>query len=178
MRFLTMIAAAGIALAASVTPAKADVVSVGTNSFHIRHTVPLVVPAERAYTLLTEPRRWWNGEHSYSLNADNFSLDLRPGGCFCERWDGNFVEHMRVVAVTPGESIILEGGLGPLRAAGASGVLVWSLENTGTGSQLVMDFKVTGFVANDAEQWSAAVDYVIGEQAMRFRERAAQLPRR
>ena len=42
------------------------------------------------------------------------TLQMRPGGCFCETLDGGGgIEHMRVTYVQPGERIVLTGSLGP-----------------------------------------------------------------
>ncbi|MCJ8190540.1 ATPase [Sphingomicrobium aestuariivivum] len=177
MRLTPILATAAAALALS-GPAPADVVNTTTNAFHIRHEVPLVVSAERAFDLLARPGDWWNGAHSYSGDAANMRLELKPGGCFCEQWDGNFVKHLEVVGLTRGKEIVMEGGLGPLRYAPASGTMIWKLEDGGTGAILTIDYKVTGFAESDAETWSAAVDSVLGEQAMRFRAAAAAMPRR
>ncbi|WP_265570106.1 ATPase [Sphingomicrobium nitratireducens] len=161
------------------SPAAAKVVSASPNAFHVRHQATLVVPAEEAYALLGQPSQWWNGEHSYSLDAANFYMTLKPGGCFCETMpDGGFVEHMRVIGVEPGKSILLSGPLGPLRTVPASGIMSWSLEPAAGGSKLVFDFKVTGFPAGDGATWAGAVDGVIGEQVKRFRSRVVSKGRR
>ena len=159
------------------TPAAAEVVSSGPNHFHIRHTVPLVTSTARAYELLARPSGWWSDAHTYSGSASNLRLELAPGGCYCERWDGKFVKHMEVVAATPGEQIVLEGGLGPLRFAPASGTMIWSVKSAGNGSEVTIDYKVTGFANGDGAAMAVAVDRVLGAQAERLREAAVALPR-
>ncbi|WP_265564164.1 SRPBCC family protein [Sphingomicrobium arenosum] len=172
---LLSLAAASLALPGA---AHADVINTTTNSFHLRHEIPLVVPAARAFDLLTRPGAWWNGSHSYSGDAANMRLELRPGGCFCEIWDGGAVEHLRVAAVTPGEQIVMTGGLGPLLYAPATGTMIWKVEDGGTGAILTIDYKVTGFAESDAADWASRVDAVLAEQGLRFRTAAAALPRR
>ena len=54
-------------------------------------------PPPHLYAALGEIDRWWNGSHSYSGQAANLSLARQAGGCFCERWGNNSVEHARVV---------------------------------------------------------------------------------
>ena len=59
--------------------------------------------------------QWWSKDHTYSGDAARMSLQLRPGGCFCETLDGGGgIEHMRVTFVQPGERVVLTGSLGPL----------------------------------------------------------------
>lgn len=169
-----LVSAFCIAAAALAAPAGSQVVSSSPNAFHVRHTEPLVTSKEEAWDLLRQPALWWNGEHSYSLDANNFTMDLKPGGCFCERMpDGGFVEHMRVLSFSPGEELVLEGMLGPLRTAPATGVMTFKLEGEGRNSRITLDFKVMGFPEGNGEMWASAVDGVLGEQMQRLRTRAA-----
>ncbi|MBW0144501.1 ATPase [Sphingomicrobium clamense] len=174
-----LVSVAALATAAIAAPAGSEVVSSSANAFHVRHSEPLVATQEDAWNLLRQPALWWNGEHSYSLDAANFYLELKPGGCFCERMpDGGFVEHMRVLSFTPGEELVLEGMLGPLRTIPATGVLVFKLESQGGNSRITSDFKVVGFPEGNGTMWAGAVDGVIGEQMKRLRSRAASKGRR
>ena len=165
---------AALAVSVFATPATSEVVSASPNAFHVRHSEPVVATPQEAWDLLRQPALWWNGEHSYSLDAANFTMDLKPGGCFCERLpEGGFVEHMRVLSYVPGKELVLEGMLGPLRTAPATGVLVFKIESEGPNARVTSDFKVVGFPQGDGEMWAAAVDGVIGEQMKRLRARAA-----
>lgn len=169
-----LVSAFCVAAAFAAAPAGSEVVSASANAFHVRHSEPLVASKAEAWDLLRQPALWWNGEHSYSLDAANFYIDLKPGGCFCERMpDGGFVEHMRVLSYSPGEEIVLEGMLGPLRTIPATGVLVFKLEGEGRNARIHSDFKVVGFPDGDGAMWAQAVDGVIGEQMKRLRARAA-----
>lgn len=165
-----------VAAAALMAPAQAaaDVVSSTPTGFHIRHSVPIAATRAKAFALLTEPRLWWADAHSYSGDAANFRMDVAPGGCFCESWDAGFVKHMEVVAANPGMQIILSGGLGPLRYAPADGTMVWEIVEARDGVRLVIDYKVVGFPASDAQQIAPVVDGVLGDLAARFAARAAQ----
>lgn len=155
-------------------PATAAVVSSSANGFHVRHTVPVVVPADEVYALIGQPQLWWSGEHSYSGDAANFRMELRPGGCFCEALEGGgFVEHMRVAAVIPGKQVILTGSLGPLLYAPAYGTLTLTVDKAGAGAKVTLEYKVSGFVDNDGATMAPLVDKVLGEQLNRFRTRAA-----
>src|SRR5687768_18231554 len=59
------------------------------------------------WAALLRPAGWWNGEHTYSGNPANLSLDPVAGGCFCEAVPGagggpaGQVEHMRVIYLAP-----------------------------------------------------------------------------
>ncbi|NNC47438.1 MAG: ATPase [Sphingomonas sp.] len=174
---IVLFAVAGLAAA---SPASAEIVSQSANTFHVRHEVNLVGSAEDAYRLLGDPSLWWHPDHTYSGDSANMRMDLRPGGSFIERVpekDG-WVEHMEIAQVMPGEMVVMTGGLGPLVFQGASGTMVWTVEEAGAGSKLTVDYQVSGFPQNNATQWAGPVDMVLGEQVRRLRQRAATGGRR
>ena len=153
--------------------AAAEVVSAGPHGFHIRHTVQLVVPQPDAFAAFGNISSWWSGDHTYSGDASNLSLQLRPGGCFCERLPGGGgIEHMRVAYVAPGERVVLTGSLGPLLFEATTGVMDVQVERIAGGSRLTMDYKVAGFAEGGAEKFAPIVDQVLAEQMKRYRESA------
>ena len=162
-----VIALAGLLAA----PASAEVVSAGPHGFHIRHSVQLVVPQQDAFAAFANIEGWWSGDHTYSGDAANLSLQLRPGGCFCERLPGGGgIEHMRVTYVAPGERAVLTGSLGPLLFEATTGVMDVQVERIAGGSRLTMDYKVAGFAEGGAETLAPIVDQVLAAQMKRLRE--------
>ncbi|MBV8120544.1 MAG: hypothetical protein JO081_11490, partial [Alphaproteobacteria bacterium] len=110
--------------------APAEVKSVTSNGFEVVDTTMIQAPAERVYAALGEIGRWWSSAHTYSHDASNLSIDLRAGGCFCERLnDGGLVQHMSVVYAAPGHGLRLRGALGPLQMEGVDGALSWTLKS-------------------------------------------------
>ena len=134
----------------------------------MRQEVAIAGSSADAFALLRRPQDWWSDAHTYSGDAGNFTLDLSPGGCLCETWDGGFVKHLEVVSLRPGSQIVMEGGLGPLRYQPAGGTMVWELIRGKSGLMLAIDYKVTGFPAGNGEALAGAVDGVLAEQAKRF----------
>jgi len=108
----------------AASPAAADVTASAETSFTLTEKVTVAAPVKKVWATLVSPASWWSGAHTWSGHAENLSLAPRPGGCWCEKLgeDGG-VEHMRVVFVVPGETLRLTGGLGPLQAMPATGVL-------------------------------------------------------
>jgi len=156
------------------SPAAAEVVSAGANGFEVRHSVNLVIPQQKAFSAFSEVQNWWSKDHTYSGNAANLSLQLRPGGCFCERLDnGGGIEHLRVTYVQPGERIVLSGSLGPLLYEATSGVMDVKVERIAGGSRITMDYKAAGFAKGGAAELAPIVDKVLGEQMKRLRVYAA-----
>ena len=135
-------------LLGSITPAvHADVLAKSDSGFVSEHRLQLAAPPLSAYQALTdEIHRWWDAKHSYSGEARNFSLDARPGGCFCEALPGGGVEHMRVTHAAPGKRLNLVGGLGPLQELGASGTMSFVLRASETGTQLQYRYVVAGAI--------------------------------
>ena len=167
-----------LALLAS-TPTGAEVVSASANGLEVRQTVNLVVPPEVAWTAFRNVPGWWDPEHTYSGDSANLSLNLTPGGCFCERTPkvGGGVEHMRVVFVEPGKHVVLTGSLGPLLYEATTGVMDIEIKGTGGGSQLTMIYKVAGFANGGADKLAPVVDGVLATQMKRLRAYATSRPR-
>ena len=132
----------------------------------VRHDVKAT--PHRLYEALGEIDKWWNGKHSWSGRASNLSLTKQAGGCFCERWGQNSVEHARVVHAFEERMLRLEGSLGPLQALAASAVLTFSIAPRDGGATLVVTYRVSGSETAGLQQLAAPVDRVIGEQARRL----------
>lgn len=160
------------------SPAAAEVVSASANGFEVRETVNLVVAPRAALAAFGDLPGWWDPAHTYSGKSENLSLDLTPGGCFCERFpDGGGIEHMRVTYVDPSKHLIMTGALGPLLYEATTGVMDIAVKSTAGGSQLVLDYRVAGFAKGGADKLAAGVDQVLGEQMKRFRAYATGRPR-
>ena len=83
-------------LVSIATPAAASVVGAGEHGFEIQNSVNLVIPQEQAFAAFGQVGQWWNKEHTYSGDAARMSLQLRPGGCFCEpHHNGGGIEQKR-----------------------------------------------------------------------------------
>jgi hypothetical protein len=163
---------AGLLLTA--TPASAEVISAGPNGFEVRHSVNLVIPQAKAYSAFSEIQNWWSKDHTYSGDASHLSLQLRPGGCFCERLEGSGgIEHLRVTYVQPGERVVLTGSLGPLLYEATAGVMDIKVERIAGGSRITMDYRAAGFAKGGAAEMAPVVDKVLGEQMRRLRVYAA-----
>ena len=164
-------------LAVASTAAQGEVISSAPTGFHIRQSVQLVVPQERAFQAFERIGSWWSDDHTYSGSASNMRLSAAPGGCFCERLPGGGgVEHMRVAYVAPGERIVLTGSLGPLLYEATSGAMDVKFERIAGGSRVTMDYKVAGFAAANAQELAPLVDQVLAAQMKRFREAARAEP--
>ena len=156
------------------SPASAAVVSAGDNGFEVQNSVNLVVPQADAYAAFGQINQWWNNEHTYSGNAKQMSLQLRPGGCFCEPLDnGGGIEHMRVTFVQPGERVVMTGSLGPLLYEATTGVMDVKFERIAGGSRVTMNYRAAGFAKGGAAAMASLVDQVLADQMKRYRVYAA-----
>jgi hypothetical protein len=156
-----MVLAAVLALSAGVS--RAEVVAQGQAGFTTRNAVEVAASAEKAFAALGEVGRWWNPTHSYSGKAENLSLELKPGACFCEALPGGGVRHAVVALAMPPSTLRLDGALGPLQAEGVSGALTFEIKPKGAGVEVVQTYKVGG-----AAGYAAVVDQVLAEQLRRF----------
>jgi uncharacterized protein YndB with AHSA1/START domain len=160
------------------SPAAAEVVSASANGFEVRQTVNLAIAPNVAFAAFADLPGWWDPAHTYSGKSENLSLDLAPGGCFCERFpDGGGIEHMRVTYVEPDKHLIMTGALGPLLYEATTGVMDVAVKSTAGGSQLILDYRVAGFAKGAGDKLAVAVDQVLGGQMKRFRAYATARPR-
>ncbi|HEY0628178.1 MAG TPA: ATPase [Sphingomicrobium sp.] len=160
------------------TPAAASVVSAGEHGFEVQNSVNLVIPQEQAFAAFGQVGQWWNKDHTYSGDGKRMSLQLRPGGCFCEPLDnGGGIEHMRVTFIQPGERIVLTGSLGPLLYEATSGVMDVKFERIAGGSRVTMNYRAAGFAKGGAAGMAPLVDQVLAEQMKRYRVYAAAAPK-
>jgi uncharacterized protein YndB with AHSA1/START domain len=151
-------------------PAEAEVKSVAPSGFEVVETMTIHAPPEQVYAALGKIDQWWSTSHTFSRDASNLSLDLKAGGCFCERLkDGGSVQHLIVVYAAPGEGLRLRGALGPLQMEGVDGTLAWALKPSEGGTNVTQSYVVGGYIRSGMENWAPKVDGVLHEQLDRLR---------
>ena len=150
--------------------ANAEVTQVDARYFVSEHRIPISASPGKVWRALTEDvAQWWDATHSYSGNAENFHLEARAGGCFCEIYESGSIEHMRVVLARTNLELRMHGGLGPLQSMGVAGAMTFALEKTETGTLLNYKYAVTGA---GGEALAGAVDRVQLGQLQRLQRYA------
>ena len=168
------------ALAAAASPAAAEVVASSEGGFVSHNEAVVAAGAAKVWSAMLEPANWWNGEHTYSGDAANLSLDPTAGGCFCEVVPNaggepmGQIEHMRVVYLAPGKTLRMAGALGPLQSEAVTGVLTMTVEPAGSGSKIAWDYVVGGYMRMPMAEMAPLVDRVVGEQLTRLAARLAK----
>lgn len=169
---------AAVIMMLSATPAAAEVVSASPNGFEVRERLDLVVKPEVAFGAFADIAAWWDPEHTYSGKSENLTLNLTPGGCFCEQLpDGGGIEHLHVTFVDPGKQVVLTGALGPLLYEAVTGVMNVEVKPTAGGSVLTIDYKAAGFANGGADKMASVVDGVLAAQMARYRRYVTSRPR-
>ena len=164
---MKLIAASLILLAPA--SASAEVVSASANGFEVRESVTTDKPPPAAFAAFGRIGSWWSAEHSFSGNSANLTLELRPGGCLCERLpDGGGAQHMHVAFVDPAKRVVLTGSLGPLLFLSTTGVMDVRFEPAAGGTRITLDYRAAGFFNGGADKIAPAVDGVLGEQLKRL----------
>lgn len=167
-----LISAIAALLALSAAPALAEVKSATPGGFQVGGSVAIAAPPTRVWAVLTAPDAWWSRDHRWFRNS-TLSLDLAPGGCWCERAaDGRVSRHLETALVEPGSKLVLRGGLGPLQGQGASGGLTFDLKAEGEGSLLTWSYVVGGYTPGGLEGWARPVDGVLSAQLANLKTRA------
>ena len=142
----------------------AEVKAATPESMLTEHRFTIAAPATRVWETLLHPERWWPADHTWSGKRENLSLDASVGGCFCERWDGNGVEHGRVVMLMPGKLLRLDAALGPLQELAISGVINVALEEKEGTTTMVVTHRVSGDATHKLDGLAPIVDQVNGLQ--------------
>lgn len=151
-------------------PVAGEVVSSSPRQFVLSHVVQANGTSSQVWARLIDVKSWWANEHTYSGNAKNLRLSASAGGCWCERWAGNSVEHARVVYMTTGNTLRLDGGFGPLQAMAVRGILEFKLEPSPQAgkTQIRMTYLVNGVPESKLNEIAPAVDGVMGAQIARL----------
>jgi uncharacterized protein YndB with AHSA1/START domain len=155
---------AGVLAATLPLGAGAEVKFAAADGFLIEHRFTIAAPAAKVWESLQHPERWWPANHTWSGRRENLSLGVDVGGCFCERWDGNSVEHGRVVMIMPGKMLRLDAALGPLQEMAVSGVITFALEEKDGATMLVATHRVSGDAAHKLDALAPIVDQVNAQQ--------------
>lgn len=162
-----------VALALLAVPAAAEVVSRSDNGFTLSFERPVAASPEAILNAVATPAAWWSDAHTYSGAASNISLELRPGGCWCEALPGGGVKHAEAVLVWPERRMVrFEAPFGPLQATGAAAVLTmtWAEADNGAARALKWTFVVEG---TGTGAMADVIDGVIGEQFGRLADHLA-----
>jgi len=161
---MPMVARCIISALLAAAPASAAVVSSSPAQFTLGYSEHVNATPEAVWAVATQPSRWWSAQHSYSGNAGNFSLDAHAGGCWCERWGANSVEHARVVMALPGKVLRAVGGFGPLQQFPVYAVLSIEMKPDGNGTLLRMTYAAAGDLPGGLAEMAPGVDGVLGAQ--------------
>jgi hypothetical protein len=149
--------------------ARAEVLAAAPAGFHLKLERTINATPEQTWAALLAVGRWWDDEHTYSGKGANMTLEPRAGGCFCERYDGGEIEHMRVAYVSPAaKQLVMIGGLGPLLWMGASGSLAITLKAVDGNTSMRWEYRVSGFEPKGWEATAPLVDQVLAQQMERL----------
>ena len=157
-----LLLAAALSLAAGA--ASAEVTSRSDTGFSLSYERAVAASDEAILAAIARPAAWWSDSHTYSGSASNISVDLRPGGCWCEALPGGGVKHAEAVLVWPEQRMVrFDAPFGPLQSIGADAVLTmtWAEAADGPARTLKWSFVVTG---PGAGAMAEAIDGVMSEQ--------------
>ncbi|MBI2261144.1 MAG: ATPase [Caulobacterales bacterium] len=153
---------------AAAGPASAEIVARSDNGFSLSFERRVPASPEAVLNALALPGAWWSDAHTYSGSASNITVDLRPGGCWCEALPGGGVKHAEAVLVWPEQRMVrFDAPFGPLQDIGVDAVLTmtWADAADGSGLALKWTFVVSG---TGAGAMAGPVDGVLAEQFGRF----------
>lgn len=177
MKQLLALAALAFAAAMPLAPVAAEIESQSDAGFAVKHQVQIKALPDKVWEVLSALNRWWDPQHSFTGNSENFFLDMQAGGCFCERIreaqgqeirNTGSVQHMQVVYVEPPKVLRMTGALGPLQSEGVNGTLSIGLKPDKGGTLVTFEYVVGGYMRYEMSEIAPAVDGVIGQQLARL----------
>jgi uncharacterized protein YndB with AHSA1/START domain len=151
-------------LCAAAGPAAAEIVSQSADAFSLSYERRIPASHEAVLDALVLPGAWWSDAHTYSGDAANITIDLRPGGCWCEALPGGGVKHAEAVLVWPERRMVrFDAPFGPLQGMGADAVLTMTWADAEDGADRLLKWT---FVANGPGVGAMAgpVEGVMAEQ--------------
>ena len=152
----------------ATAPASAAVKDSSPEGFTLVEETLIPLPHGKAWHRLLRVQDWWSGDHSYSGQAKNFSLEPEAGGCWCETWEGGSVEHGRVIALLPGKLLRLQAALGPLQRLPVTAILSFEVTSSEKGTKVIATYAVAGPPTLKLDAMAAPVDAVLREQVSRL----------
>jgi hypothetical protein len=158
-----------VVLAMMSVTAHAKVRAQQTTGFSLVFEAEVPKSPAAAYDAFVAVGSWWDVSHSYSGKAENIKLNPVSGGAWTEVLaNGGFVTHLVVSQASPGERLVLNGGLGPLAFMGVSGAMTITFTKTPAGTKVVLVYNVGGFDKDGFVALSKAVDGVLEGQFARY----------
>jgi pimeloyl-ACP methyl ester carboxylesterase len=163
------LAAAAIALALlAAGPAAATVTSATPSSFLLTYKGDVKSEPAGTFTTVLAIGSWWSKGHTYSGSAAALTIEPRAGGCFCERWNRNSVEHGRVIFLEANRLLRLQTSLGPLQDLAVNGILTFKVDAAPEGSLVTLTYRVRGSPDAGLDKLAPVVDKVMAEQFSRL----------
>ena len=150
------------------SPATADVIKSAPDHFTLKQEGISALSPDDLWNRLIDPASWWHPDHSYSGKSEHFSLDLKAGGLWLEKWDGGAVAHGEVLYFKNGEQLRLDAPFGPLQEIGVKAVWTITLSPHEDGTRVVFDEIVNGTEHSGLDKLAPAVDYVKTEAMSRL----------
>ncbi len=160
--FRLLTAAAALLVA---TPASAEVIARTADGFTLRYQLAMESTPDDILSTMSHVSDWWDSAHTYSGDARNITIDMTPGGCWCETLpNGTDFRHGTVVAVET-DRLAFNAPFGPLngKATRADLTVTWPGENRGWMVTWVMAVEGPGLGA-----YADGVDAVMGAGFNRF----------
>jgi uncharacterized protein YndB with AHSA1/START domain len=150
--------------------AHAEIVDAQAGGFTVRQSLAIAAPAGRVWEALAHVGAWWDPAHTFSGDARNLAITLKPGGFWLESLPGDgAVRHMVVVYVQPGRTLRLEGALGPLQSFGVAGHLTWTLKEKDGATLVTETYDVGGHAPGGLDKIAGPVDGVMADQVARLK---------
>jgi hypothetical protein len=162
--------ASALAAFALAMPASPEVKAAAADGMNLQFKGEVPLRRDAAWKRLVAIGSWWSDAHTYSGKAAQMKINPVAGGCWCEKWSGNEIEHGRVILAQKNEVVRFAAGLGPLQDTGVNAAFTITLADGATPgtTSVTWDYKVVGSSLTNLAPMAPLVDGVLQEQFNRF----------
>lgn len=154
-----------------VSQAQAKIVKQDSTGFLVTHIAEVEASEDQIWQRLLKPSSWWDEGYSWSGSSEGIYLEEKAGGCFCEKLPAEkgagTVEHMRVIHISKGKVLRMQGAIGPLQSEAMVGTFTAAIapvpEKEGV-SRVSFTYIVGGYMRFPMERMAENIDKIMGQQ--------------
>jgi hypothetical protein len=150
--------------------AAAKVEQSSPSNANLNYSIPVQASRDAVWKQLIQPQSWWSDSHTWSGKAKNLKLTPGVGNCWCEHWDGNSVEHGRIIVWKPKQGFRMQAVFGPMQEQALSGIMDFRIEEADGKTNLIVAYRLNGSDKSALDKIAPFVDKVMQEQLDRLKQ--------
>jgi hypothetical protein len=145
----------------------AEISEMTPDSFTVNYSFHVAKNVSTVHHEFSHVGRWWNSELAPSGKGSNMSFHHE---CFCEKTASGKTETFMTFSKRERNKLaILVGSIGPLRGKDVKGKMTWNFEKNHHGTNIRMNYFVSGKSIVNNELLANTIDGLLGRQMDSFK---------